>query len=89
MIRDLSCSNGITLWSRRVPNVNAVTTRILFYIPALLLGVCVILDPAPIPACLGVPGTIILELAPLDSLVAKASSTAFFADLHKISTPRQ
>ena len=68
---------------------NMETILLEIYIPALLLGVCVILDPAPIPACLGVPGTMILELVPLDTLVARASSTAFFADLHKISTPRQ
>jgi len=51
------------------------------YIPALLLGVCVTLEPAPMPACLGVPGTMILELEPDDILVAMASSAAFFADL--------
>lgn len=55
------------------------------YIPALLLGVWVTLEPAPMPACLGVPGTTILELEPDDILVAMASSAAFFADLEFLS----
>ncbi len=53
--------------------------------PTLLRGVCEILAPAPIPICLGVPGTIIFALLPLDVRIANASSAFFFAVLQKIN----
>jgi hypothetical protein len=53
------------------------------YNPTLLRGVCDTREPAPIPECLGVPGTIIfLELEP-PVLIASAASAACFAFLTK------
>lgn len=51
--------------------------------PTLLRGVCEILAPAPIPVCLGVPGTTIFDLLPLDVFIANVSSAFFFAVLQK------
>jgi len=53
----------------------------MYYSPTLRRGVCVTREPAPIPACLGVPGTMIFELLPLEVLMASASSVVFFAVL--------
>jgi hypothetical protein len=50
------------------------------YIPDILLGVAVILDPEPTPTCRGVPGTAIRGVEEL-TLTASASSSAFLADL--------
>lgn len=52
------------------------------YNPTLLLGVCVTREPAPMPECLGVPGTMIFEELPLDVLIARASSATCFAVLN-------
>lgn len=52
-------------------------------IPTRRLGVAVIRAPAPIPVCRGVPGTITLELLPLDALAACAFSSACFALLFR------
>lgn len=55
--------------------------------PTRRRGVCVILAPAPIPVCLGVPGTLIFDWLPLDVFNDNASAAFFFAVLtHKIST---
>lgn len=54
------------------------------YSPTLLLGVCVTREPAPMPECLGVPGTMIFEALPLDVLMTSASSAACFAVLRNM-----
>jgi hypothetical protein len=51
------------------------------YIPTLRLGVCVTRDPAPMPECLGVPGTITFACDPEVVLTANASSAACLAVL--------
>jgi hypothetical protein len=51
------------------------------YIPTLRLGVCVTRDPAPIPECLGVPGTITFAFDPEAVFTANASSAACLAVL--------
>lgn len=50
--------------------------------PTLRLGVCVTREPAPIPECLGVPGTITFAFEPDAVLRAKASSLACLALLN-------
>jgi len=51
------------------------------YIPTLRLGVCVTLEPAPMPECLGVPGTMTFAFDPEAVLTAKVSSAACLAVL--------
>ncbi|KIM81694.1 hypothetical protein PILCRDRAFT_486848 [Piloderma croceum F 1598] len=56
------------------------------YIPTLRLGVCITRDPAPIPECLGVPGTITFAFDPEAVFTASASSAACLAVLCKVGT---
>jgi len=50
--------------------------------PTRLRGVWVIRVPTPTPVCLGVPGTIIFDLLPLDIRADSSSSAFFFATLY-------
>lgn len=59
----------------------SATQKYRYYNPTLRFGVCDTRDPAPIPICLGVPGTINLDENPLDVFTAKASWVAFLAVL--------
>jgi hypothetical protein len=69
-----SCSTDAESTSMRYNNKSA-------YIPTLRLGVCVTRDPAPIPECLGVPGTITFAFDPEAVFTANASSAACLAVL--------